>query len=74
MDKDTNMTGEEYAALRRELGMTQQDLAVVLGLAVSTIGKRESGASPIDSEAEHAIRRLAESASEPGATEPEPAA
>lgn len=35
------MTGEEYSAARKQLGLTQQALAQLVGVAVSTIQARE---------------------------------
>lgn len=52
------MTGTEYAALRSELGLSQQELAILLGLSVATISRREQGHNPIDTEAEKALYRV----------------
>jgi DNA-binding transcriptional regulator YiaG len=37
------MTGPEVRALRRDLGMTQEDLAHELGVTVSTVNRWENG-------------------------------
>ena len=52
------MTGEEYKQLRDQLGLTQARLANELNIDQSTVARRESSASPIDTEAEIAIRSL----------------
>lgn len=56
------MTAAEYRALRDALGMTQEQLARALNVSVSTVSKREQGATPIDSEAALALRALVEAA------------
>ena len=52
------MTGEEYKQLRDQLGLTQARLANELNIDQSTVARRENSASPIDTEAEIAIRSL----------------
>ena len=52
------MTGEEYKQLRDQLGLTQARLANELNIDQSTVARRENSASPIDTEAELAIRSL----------------
>lgn len=53
------MTADEYTILRQQLDLTQGQLASRLGVSIRTINGRESGAYPIDKEAEIAIRHLA---------------
>ena len=52
------MDRTEYKALRKRLGLTQQQLAKRLGVASNTISRRELGVRPITREAEIAIRGL----------------
>lgn len=54
------MTGSEYKALREKLGLTQVELARVLGVSRMTIYKRENG-KVITKEAALAIASLAKS-------------
>lgn len=56
-----SMTADEYRALRESRGWSQMQLATLLGVALSTVSKRERGENPIDHEAALAIRRLVES-------------
>lgn len=50
------MTGEEYATARKALGLTQQQLAHEIGVAVSTIQAREQNPEKdVSTEAELAI-------------------
>lgn len=49
------MTNADYRDKRLELGYTQDELAAILGVARKTIGERESGNSPIRTEARLAI-------------------
>lgn len=55
------MTGTEYQAIRDRLNMSREQLAVALGIASSTIFRRERGSDPIAVEAEAALLRLVES-------------
>ncbi len=52
------MTPTEYKAARGELGLTQAELAAVLGVSRKTVNARETSATPITSEAEMAIKSL----------------
>ena len=54
------MTADEYRAIRDSIGWSQQQLATRLGIAVSTVSKRERGELSIDVEAAEAIQRIAE--------------
>lgn len=56
------MTGDEYRRLRDELRFTQAQLANALDIDQSTVARRENSASPIDTEAEIAIRSLRQTA------------
>lgn len=50
------MTGEEYSATRKTLGLTQQQLAQLVGVAVSTIqGREQQPEKDVSTEAELAI-------------------
>jgi transcriptional regulator with XRE-family HTH domain len=63
------MTGEEYRELRKELGLTQLQLANKFDIYPSTVARREMKTrGPISIEAEMAIRSLvpAEEAAAPG--------
>lgn len=54
------MTPKEYQAIREGMGMSRTELAQALGVTYQTIQFRESGRVPIRTEAEEAIRSLAE--------------
>ena len=56
------MTPAAYEARRAWLGLTQVQLATLLGVSLSTVQKRESGAVPINREAERAIMSLGDDA------------
>jgi len=58
MDERAKMTPDEYRHIRRELGLTQAQLAARLGVATNTIARRERGEQPIDREAALALRSL----------------
>jgi len=62
------MTGDEYRAARKRLGLTQAGLAERLGVDRMTVGARERGQVRITTEAELAILHLAATA-EKGATQ-----
>lgn len=51
------MSGAEYKAIRKELGLTQPALAQILGRSVITIKRRENGTA-LDSEAVLAMQQL----------------
>lgn len=51
------MTAPEYLTIRQHLG-TQQGVAALLGVARSTVERREKGKMPITHEAELAILAL----------------
>lgn len=53
------MTGKELRFLRTEMGMTQSDLAALLGAQALTVGRWERGENPMDRTAETVIRKLA---------------
>lgn len=52
------MTGSEYRARREALGLTQEELAVLLGVTGNTIHRRETGAFPVTREQELALERV----------------
>lgn len=52
------MSAEEYKEKRKQLGLTQAELAARLGVSVITIKRREGGQTPINHEAELAIKAL----------------
>lgn len=52
------MTAAEYASLRGEAGLTQAELAELLGVHKMSISKRERGVRAIDREAEIALRAV----------------
>lgn len=54
------MTGPEYRAIRKSCGLTQDQLAALLGVNNNTITRRERGYNPITLEAEIALRWIAE--------------
>lgn len=64
MRKPKPMTPDQYRGHREKLGMTQAELAEILGLRNNTISRREKGASdqwgsnPITREADLAMRYL----------------
>lgn len=53
------MNARDYKKLRKQIG-TQKEVAVVLGVTRETISNRETGTASISTEAELALRRLAE--------------
>lgn len=53
------MTGDEYKALRLQLGLTQADLADALGVDRLTVTRRESGRRAIPSEGARLLRLMA---------------
>ena len=56
---DQGIAPAELRFLRTEMGMTQAQLAKVLGVAPLTVGRWERAEKPIDSTAELVIRMLA---------------
>jgi len=50
----------EYYRRRKELEMSQRELAVWLGVSKSTVERRESGVSRINHEAQLALERTRE--------------
>jgi DNA-binding XRE family transcriptional regulator len=53
------MTSQEYKTARRELGLTQRQLAEVLGVTRATVNRRESAGGTVTTEAELAMAALA---------------
>lgn len=49
------MDGKEYRALRMMLGLSQAELADVVGVHVQTVKAREAGRTPVRKEAELSI-------------------
>lgn len=54
------MTTKEYSSIRRILGLTRKQLAAELGVALSTITKRETSRGLVKREADLAMRWLLE--------------
>ena len=52
------MNAKKYKALRAKLGLTQDELASLLGVTRKTVNRREAGDATITTEAELAIRSL----------------
>lgn len=52
------MIGTEYKTFREKLGLTQAELASILGVTRKTVNARETGAARITKEAELAIGAL----------------
>jgi transcriptional regulator with XRE-family HTH domain len=52
------MTPADYKAARERLGLTQEQLAELVGVTVRTIASRESGQHAVSREAEIAIRAI----------------
>lgn len=52
------MTAQEYRAVRERLGLTQGELADLLGVRLNTIYRREAGTFPITKEIEMALMYL----------------
>lgn len=57
--KDSGLQPKELRFLRTEFGMTQSQLAAMVGLDVQSIGRWERGENPIDKAAEIVIRAKA---------------
>jgi len=55
------MTGTELAKLRKKFKYSQRELATVMGIDSSTVGKYETGVIPISEHREEAIRRILKS-------------
>jgi DNA-binding XRE family transcriptional regulator len=53
-----NMTPSSYRAHRRQLGLTQAQLAALLGVTRETVCRREKGTAEISNEAALALRRM----------------
>jgi len=53
------MTPSEYRQIRESLGLTQGQLADLLGVALNTVSRRELGQIAIEREAELALRWVA---------------
>lgn len=56
--RENRMTGEAYRKLRERLGLTQPQLAKLLGTTANTIWRREAGQVPITRESEIALRSI----------------
>jgi DNA-binding transcriptional regulator YiaG len=54
--KESGLQPKELRFLRTELGLTQAELAAIVGRDVQTIGRWERGENPIDKAAEIVIR------------------
>ena len=52
------MAPEQYKSIRRELDLTQDGLAAILGVSRKTINFREKGSTKITEEARLAIQSL----------------
>lgn len=50
------MEKEVYRTIRLKLGLTQVEIAKLIGVTSSTISRRENGSEPILMEADRAIR------------------
>jgi DNA-binding transcriptional regulator YiaG len=57
--KDTGLQPKELKFLRTEMGLTQAELAALVGKEVQAIGRWERGENPIDKSAEIVIRARA---------------
>lgn len=57
-----NMTGEEVRAIRKRLGLTQQELADKVGVARASVARWEIGAMGIRESAARLLRMLAKQA------------
>ena len=57
--KDSGLQPKEIRFLRTELGLTQAELAVLVGRDAQTIGRWERGENPLDQTAEMVIRKHA---------------
>lgn len=58
------MQADDLKALRRNLGMTQAELAAELGLSMNFVSMMERGEKPIERRTELAVRYLAMIATE----------
>lgn len=63
--KPQNVTPDQYKRLREKLG-TQEAVAAKLGIARTTIARREVGIVPLTREAELALRALVKPKPRPG--------
>jgi len=57
--KESGLQPKEIRFLRTELGMTQAELAAIVGRDTQTIGRWERGESPVEQTAEMVIRKHA---------------
>ena len=55
--KESGLQPKEIRFLRTELGMTQAELAAIVGRDTQTIGRWERGESPVEQTAEMVIRK-----------------
>jgi transcriptional regulator with XRE-family HTH domain len=53
------MKGEELKLLRKEIGLTQAQLATALGMTQTSVGLMERGVNPIEWRTETVVRMLA---------------
>ena len=60
MKQNRKLTKEQYRAARLRLGLTQVEVAKLMGVHEITICRRESGILLIDSEASAAMHNLVE--------------
>ena len=56
---DVGISGKELRFLRTEMGLTQKELAKILGVARVTVTRWETAEKPIDRHAEFVVRMLA---------------
>lgn len=54
----TDMAGERYREVRKSMGLTQAQLAGLLGVHEQTVSQRERGVYPVSREAALAIQML----------------
>lgn len=64
------MQGEELKAMRKALGMNQQELADAIGMSRKAIGEMERGTAPIEKRTGMAVQLLVLT----GAAAPDPSA
>jgi len=55
-----NMTAKEIKAIRARLGLTQKQLADLLGVTLCTVGRWEANIRPCSRQASTSLRRLSD--------------